>query len=107
MRIAFPWMRAYSHCLRSVVFLAFLLLCPIGGCGQEPATIQSTTRPDDWFTINKDYSSQRYVNLDQITPRNVGRLNEVCEIDLNEPSWFSSGILKVGSTLYLTTRRVT
>jgi glucose dehydrogenase len=35
---------------------------------------------DDWFTINKDYSSQRYVDLDQITPANVGELKEICEI---------------------------
>lgn len=52
---------------------------------------------DDWITINKDYSSQRYVDLDQITPTNVSGLKEVCEIQLNEPIWFSSGILKVGA----------
>ncbi|MGH7047478.1 MAG: PQQ-binding-like beta-propeller repeat protein [Stellaceae bacterium] len=62
---------------------------------------------DDWITVNKDYSSHRYVDLDQITPSNVGRLKEICEIQLDEPSWFSSGILKVGRTLYVTTRRMT
>jgi len=62
---------------------------------------------DDWIIINKDYSSQRYVDLDQITPANVSGLNEVCEIQLNEPIWFSSGILKVGRTLYVSTSRVT
>ena len=41
------------------------------------------------------------------TPQNLDNLKEVCEIDLNEPSWFSSGILKVGRTLYVTTRRMT
>ena len=45
--------------------------------------------------MNKDYSSQRYVDLDQITPANVGELKEVCEIQLNEPVVFSSGLLKV------------
>jgi glucose dehydrogenase len=62
---------------------------------------------NDWITINKDYSSQRYVDLDQITPANVSGLKEVCEIQLNEPFWFSSGILKVGRTLYVSTSRVT
>src|ERR1700730_11663305 len=62
---------------------------------------------DDWITINKDYSSQRYVNLDQITPANVSGLKEVCEIQLPEPTWFSSGILKAGRTLYVSTPRVT
>jgi glucose dehydrogenase len=40
--------------------------------------------PEDWITMNKDYSSQRYVNLDQINPGNVGSLKEVCEAQLNE-----------------------
>ena len=62
---------------------------------------------DDWITINKDYSSQRYVDLDQITTKNVRDLKEVCEIRLNEPVWFSSGLLKVGRTLYVTTIRAT
>jgi glucose dehydrogenase len=35
---------------------------------------------EDWITVNKDYSSQRYVDLDQITPANVGELKEICEI---------------------------
>src|SRR6266581_4998451 len=62
---------------------------------------------DDWITINKDYSSQRYVDLDQITPQNVGNLEEICEIQLNEPNLFSSGLLKVGRTLYTSTSFVT
>ncbi|MGA8678666.1 MAG: hypothetical protein WB621_25895, partial [Candidatus Acidiferrales bacterium] len=46
----------------------------------------------EWTTINKDYSSQRYVDLDQITPQNVGGLKESCEFRLNEAAWFSSGL---------------
>jgi len=57
--------------------------------------------------INKDYSSQRFVDLDQITPQNAGKLKEVCEIQLNENSLFSTGLLKVGRTLYLTLSRLT
>jgi PQQ-like domain len=89
--------------------LAIVIVCSylISGGGQEPSAAQPAWRADDWITINKDYSSQRYVDLDQITPNNVSQLNEVCEINLNEPSWFSSGILKIGRTLYVTTRRMT
>jgi glucose dehydrogenase len=86
---------------------AVLLPCSIGGSGEGARADGVGTQSDDWITINKDYSSQRYVDLDQITPNNVGRLKEVCEVDLNEPSWFSSGILKIGRTLYVTTRRMT
>ena len=62
---------------------------------------------EDWVTVNKDYSSQRYVDLDQITPENVGTLQEICELQLNEANWFSSGLLMVGRTLYVTTLRAT
>jgi alcohol dehydrogenase (cytochrome c) len=61
----------------------------------------------DWITMNKDYSSQRYVDLDQITPENVGNLKEVCEVQLNQPVVFSSGLLMVDDTLYVITNRLT
>jgi len=63
--------------------------------------------PGDWFTMNKDYSSQRYVALDQITPENVSSLKEVCEVRLDEPGTavFTSGLLMVGRTLYVNTLR--
>ena len=62
---------------------------------------------DDWTTINKNYFGQRYVDLDQITPQNIANLKEVCEIQLNENSLFSTGLLKVGRTLYVTLSRLT
>ena len=61
----------------------------------------------DWITMNKDYSSQRYVDLDQITPENVGNLKEVCEVQLNQPVMFSAGLLMVDDTLFVTTTRQT
>jgi len=36
----------------------------------------------EWININKDYSGQRYVDLDQINPRNVQSLKKVCEAQL-------------------------
>jgi alcohol dehydrogenase (cytochrome c) len=62
---------------------------------------------NDWLTVNKDYSSQRYVDLDQINTGNVAGLKPVCEAQLNEPSWFSSGVLMVDRTLYVSTLRAT
>lgn len=50
------------RCLAFGWFAAGLL----GFIARTPAAAQ------DWTTINKDYSSQRYVDLDQITPQNVG-----------------------------------
>src|SRR5215471_4943857 len=70
----------------------FVLLHPIYGWGEDARADGAAPRADDWITINKDYSSQRFVDLDQITPQNVCKLKEVCEIQLNEPNLFSSGI---------------
>lgn len=96
------------RCLRSIGFAVLLLACFIGAFMGRAQTASTTSAgSEEWTTMNKDYSSQRYVDLDQITPANVARLKEVCEIDLNEPSWFSSGLLMVGRTLYVNTRRIT
>ena len=96
---------------RIPVCFALLLLCLIGGWiggwGDEARADGVAPLTDNWITINKDYSGQRYVDLDQITPRNVDSLKEVCEIRLNEPNLFSSGLLKVGRTLYVGTSRFT
>lgn len=82
---------------------AAVVLC----CISALATAQQEQDPSRWTTTNKDYSSQRYVDLDQMTTGNVKNLKEVCEVRLNEPSWFSSGILTVDRTLYVTTLRAT
>lgn len=78
-------------------------LAPMFLCG----LVGAAAAADDWITANKDYSSQRYVDLDQITPENVSGLKEVCEIQLNQPTFFSSGLLMVGRTLFVTTNRQT
>lgn len=102
-----PALRRWSRCLAWVVLGALLLVSPIGVSGQEASIAGQGPGGDDWITINKGYKSHRYVDLDQITPTNVSGLGEVCEIDLNEPSTFTSGILKIGRLLYVTTRRMT
>ncbi len=94
-----PW-----HGLPRPALLALLALNTVALLSGAFATADQA---EDWITINKDYSSQRYVDLDQITPANVGELKEVCEIQLNQLDWFSSGVLKVGRTLYVTTALAT
>jgi alcohol dehydrogenase (cytochrome c) len=93
-------------CLVTVLFAGFFL-CQVGTRAEETNTTGSGPRSDDWFTINKNYFGQRYVDLDQITLNNVGTLKEVCEIQLNENSLFSTGLLKVDRTLYFTLPRLT
>src|SRR5262249_12890339 len=93
--------------LISISLTLFLLVRPVGGWGEESGNDPDGSRSDDWITINKDYSSQRYVDLDQITPSNATDLKEICEVQLNEPVMFNTGLLKVGRTLYVTTANQT
>ena len=90
-------------------FVTLLLILELQGCARPVSAAQPLieNRSNDWITMNKDYSSQRYVALDQITPHNVGKLKEVCELQLNEPTWFNSGLLMVGRTLYVAALRAT
>src|SRR5262249_27011428 len=102
-----PFIRSHVRRLISICVGIVVLVWPPGGWGDESLRDPPRPRPDDWITINKNYSSQRYVDLDQISPKNVNKLKEVCEIQLNEPVYFNSGIVKVGRTLYTTTFRGT
>jgi hypothetical protein len=84
-----------SSALRILGFILVILFAPLMGVTE----LQSAESDVQWLTVNKDYSSQRYVDLDQITPANVAGLKEVCEINLNVPAWFNSGMLMVGRTI--------
>jgi alcohol dehydrogenase (cytochrome c) len=80
----------------------------MGAKVMQPAPRSGSTQASpQWFTVNQDYSSQRYVDLDQITPKNVGALEKVCELGLNTASWFSSGLLMVDGKIYVNTLRST
>jgi len=108
-----PWRlvskcRSFSASIRSsilgLIFICFALLlplCPVGGWGEGSRADEVGPQAD------KDYSSQRYVDLDQITPRNVDNLNEICELQINQPTFYATGLLKVGRTLYVGTNLFT
>jgi glucose dehydrogenase len=85
-----------SICLKVGAVLVLALL------GTHPGSAA-----EEWFTMNKDYSAQRYVDLDQITPENVAGLREVCEVELNQPVFFTSGLVMAGGALFVTTNRQT
>jgi alcohol dehydrogenase (cytochrome c) len=86
--------------LWAVVLPVFLPIRPAGAAETAPPG-------GDWFTMNKDYSAQHYVDLDQIKPENVGDLREVCEVQLNQPVVFSSDLVMAGGTLFVATNHLT
>ncbi len=89
----------------AVVALGVAMLAAL--LARQHTTAAPLESSQQWVTVNKDYASQRYVDLDQITPQNVGGLKEACEFRLNEAAWFSSGLLMVGRTIYVDTMRAT
>jgi alcohol dehydrogenase (cytochrome c) len=62
-------------------------------------------RPDDadWLTYNRDYQSQRYSPLDQITPQNVASLVPKCILQLGEVGPFQPSPIIRGGRMYVTT----
>jgi hypothetical protein len=65
-------------CFMCLCFTASFLVWSFGA----PAAAQdsATQAANEWITVNKDYSSQRYVDLDQINPSNVRALKEVWKL---------------------------
>lgn len=61
----------------------------------------------EWPVVNHDFSAQRHVDVPGFTRDNIERLHVLCDVHLNEPSWFGSGILEVEKTLYVTTLHAT
>jgi alcohol dehydrogenase (cytochrome c) len=99
--------RAHEFAIRRGLILGFTVLVLLPAAAAPESAKTGSRISQEWITINKDYSSQRYVDSDQITPSNVGQVKEVCELQLNEPAWFNSGLLMVGRTIYVTTMRST
>jgi glucose dehydrogenase len=94
-----------SRLVQSIPITLAAVLAPIFLLFQPASAAETAPAPGGWFTMNKDYAAQRYVDLDQITPDNVAGLKEVCEIDLNEPVVFTSGLIMVHGTLFVATMR--
>jgi len=40
-----------------------------------------------WPGLNRDFDSQRYLDLDQINKSNLKNLKPICGARLNEPTW--------------------
>src|ERR1700674_2540380 len=61
----------------------------------------------DWPSYNRDYTSTRYSQLAEITPKNVSGLRQVCSYPLPETATFESGLVAVNGALYFTTSEYT
>jgi alcohol dehydrogenase (cytochrome c) len=77
---------------------------PLGPTQDELNLAASST---DWLYATHDYSGQRYVALDQITPKNAARIRPVCAYQASELGSFQANPLVHRGVMYLATRRAT
>jgi alcohol dehydrogenase (cytochrome c) len=88
---------------------ASILLALLGTV--QASTVQTSSARDGaaagWPSYNMGYASERYSDLAQITPDNVGGLEPICETQVGEMGPFQSGLLVIGRRMYLTTPRST
>ncbi|MFL5561852.1 MAG: pyrroloquinoline quinone-dependent dehydrogenase [Gemmatimonadaceae bacterium] len=93
-----------SRLLSCVLALGmFVVACRTG----EQKTAGATAAGTRWHSYNRGYDGQRYADIDQITPANVGTLAPVCQVKLGEEGPFQAGPLVLGDTLIITTARTT
>jgi len=59
----------------------------------------------DWTSYNRSLTSDRYVDMNQITPANVGKLKVACTYDTGLKVSFQTGPLVVDGVLYATTTK--
>ena len=82
--------------------LAGFAICLLALCGgaaaQKPADGNT-----DWSMYNGSDSADRFSQLVQITPENVGTLREGGRYDLPETTSFQAGPVVIGDTMYVTT----
>ena len=76
-----------------------LILAGVLFCLSSPVARAGT----EWPVINHDLTAQRYIEGLSFNRENIRRLRVLCEVELNEPAWFGSGLLEVDQTLYVTT----
>ena len=90
-----------GHCTAMWVVNAGIIFC---GCGRASDQPYPQTA---WSTVNLNYASDRYVDLDLINTGNAATLGEVCRVRVDSGGPFQSGLLLVDGLLYLTTRAST
>jgi alcohol dehydrogenase (cytochrome c) len=75
--------------------------------GPTQQDLSAAAASSDWLYATHDYAGQRYVTLDQVTPKNAARLRPVCAYQASELGSFQTHPLVHAGVMYLTTRRAT
>ena len=99
-------MTAHRHSIRiGLGLLAAVLLTAGVPAQQGPSQAElndAANDADNWLHTNHDYGGQRFVDLDQITPDNVGTLQRQCVYEPGYQGPFETNPLVRNGTMYLT-----
>jgi PQQ-dependent dehydrogenase (methanol/ethanol family) len=98
-----------SFCSIAVVAAAFCSTethaAPLGPTQSE--LDQASSANDTWLMTNKSYDGQRHVLLDQINPKNVAGLKELCTFDTGVQAPAQSSPLLYEGRIYFTAAQTT
>lgn len=87
---------------RQVAALLILAACISRQQQESSAAVEPLVVAGDWTSYNGSSSGERYSTLNEITTRNVSRLEQACAFETTDTVSFQSGIVAVGGTLYFT-----
>jgi len=85
-----------------------LLISLLAACSAWHGAYAEDAAPPDprntaWLSYNGNVNGQRFADLRQINPSNVGQLGEVCRLKIDDAGAFHSSILQIDGVLYVTT----
>jgi alcohol dehydrogenase (cytochrome c) len=91
---------------RSLCSLALLALLPFAADAQVTSDriLRAASEPQNWLTYGGTYDSQRYSRLTQITPENVGQLEQKWVLQDQVFGAWQSNPLVVDGIMYITER---
>lgn len=94
-------MRRFTKPLTGAV-LALALTLPVSAQNVDPAMLLEAPA-DSWLTYHGDYSGQRHSPLTQITPENVGQLEQVWQFDTGQFQQIKATPILANGVMYIST----
>jgi alcohol dehydrogenase (cytochrome c) len=93
---------------RAVAVFAFFAVAGLAYAAEPQPAAQSEASPGaPWASFNNHLDGRRYSTLRQINTGNIGRLGEVCRIQVDGPTTFNAGLVLANGLLYAATGRET
>jgi len=80
---------------------------PSGSGPTQDELLAAHGNTSDWLYHTHDYTGRRYVDLSEMTPANVGRLQVACAYQVGDLGYFQTGPIVYRGIMYVTTLHTT